>query len=253
MKLFQKWRDSGLQSFRKIDGHSTSGTPLGKRGEDFREFVDGPGEDCLDDPIGVENPATLEADFEPYLEVSGLNVTGPRQLEPNVETLDVNVTVENTGPGNASSESVALYLDDQREDGRGQVLLADAKTNITRNGTERMAVSSDLQSAALWRGRDGAEAEDFTAGSAPTYGSFTAPQTAGEHVYLYRYDGAEQDLVRDLYIDGSLDSSQIVARFIQNQGDVSFSRSGDLVTVTLTSTSGGASQTIELELALRVR
>lgn len=39
MKLFQKWRDSGLQSFRKIDGHSTSGTPLGARGEDFREFM----------------------------------------------------------------------------------------------------------------------------------------------------------------------------------------------------------------------
>lgn len=124
---------------------------------------------------------------------------------------------------------------------------------ITHNGTERMAVSSDLQSAALWLGRDAAEAEDFTAGSAPTYGSFTAPQSAAEHVYLYRYDSAEQDLVRDLYIDGSLDSSRVVARFIQDQGDVTFSPNGDLVTVTLTSTSGGASETIDLELALRVR
>lgn len=105
-------------------------------GDEFRDFVAESGEGCLDDPIGVEEPANLEADFEPYLEVSGLDVTGPRQLEPNVETLDVDVTVENTGPGNATSESVALYLDDQREDGRGQVLLADAKTNITRDSTD---------------------------------------------------------------------------------------------------------------------
>lgn len=122
---------------------------------------------------------------------------------------------------------------------------------VARLGTNRMAVSSDLQSAALWLGRDGAEAHTFTSGSSPVYGSFEADSESGDHEYRYLYDSAESDLIREHYLDGSLDSRVVVARLVTAEGDVSFTTSGNLVSVTVNATSADATDSLELELALR--
>lgn len=122
---------------------------------------------------------------------------------------------------------------------------------VTRVGTNQMAVSSDLQSAALWLGRDAAQAHTFTAGSSPVYGSFTADSASSDHEFRYLYDSADSDLIREHYVDGSLDSRVVVARLVAAEGDVSFTTSGNLVSVTVSATSGDAADSLELELALR--
>jgi hypothetical protein len=103
---------------------------------EFRDFVDEAGEGCLDSPIDVENPDELTAEFQPYLNISEIDVNGPQLIEPGTNTtLDVSVTVENTGPGNAIKEPVALYLSDSRKGGRGKVFVAESRTNLTRSDT----------------------------------------------------------------------------------------------------------------------
>lgn len=39
MKLFEKWRSTKSDPLRTVNSHSTKGTPLSARGEDFREFM----------------------------------------------------------------------------------------------------------------------------------------------------------------------------------------------------------------------
>ncbi len=121
---------------------------------------------------------------------------------------------------------------------------------VTRWGHNRMLVASHHQTALLWLSRDSAEADTFVAGSGAEYGTFYWP--GGDPYFAYRYDAAEGTLVRDHYAGGALQSSQTVARSIANQNDVSFSPSGELVTVSITSSQGSIVETVDLQLAMRV-
>lgn len=122
---------------------------------------------------------------------------------------------------------------------------------VTRSGTERMAVSSDLQSATLWLGRDAAEAYDFIPGASPLYGTFIASQPGGEHSYRYLYDAGQNRLVREHYLDGALQETRVMSRHIASEGDVSFVDGGSLVSVSLIASRGDITDTLALELALR--
>jgi Tfp pilus assembly protein FimT len=123
--------------------------------------------------------------------------------------------------------------------------------NVTRWGNARMAVSAQLQNATIWLGRDAAEAETFSAGAGTTYGTFAWP--AGDPAFRYRYDAPNHSLVRDLIEGGSVQSTNTVARHIQNQADVSFAPSSNTVAVHIQATSGAISDSIDLTLAMRVR
>lgn len=122
---------------------------------------------------------------------------------------------------------------------------------VSRQGSDRMAVTSDLQSATLWLGRDGLEAHSFSSGASPVYGTFHASQPGGDHEFRYLYDSSRGHLVREHYVDGSLQSSQSVARYIASEADVTFNPQGTVVSVSLTATLGGASDSLLLDLALR--
>ena len=126
--------------------------------------------------------------------------------------------------------------------------------SATRFGADQMAVTSDIQTASLWLHRDVAEADDFAPGVSPVYGEFSAPQVGADRTYRYRYDSVNGHLVRDVDVGGSLSSSQVVARHIDQESDVAFvEAAGETrVTVTLTASRDDASLTQTLVLALRV-
>lgn len=121
---------------------------------------------------------------------------------------------------------------------------------VTRWGNDRMLAAADHQTALLWLGRDSAEAASFVAGSGNDYGSFQWP--GGDPYYLYRFDPSEKTLVRDHYSGGVLQSSIVAARNIAAQGDVTFSVSGRVVSVSITTTVGAVSETMDLSLTMRV-
>lgn len=121
---------------------------------------------------------------------------------------------------------------------------------VTRWGNDRMLAAADHQTALLWLSRDSAESETFVAGTGNDYGTFQWP--GGDPSFLYRFDPGENALVRDHYQGAVLQSSRPIARNIAAQGDVTFTVNGKVVTVSVTSTVGGVSETINLTLTMRV-
>jgi hypothetical protein len=118
---------------------------------------------------------------------------------------------------------------------------------VTVWGNDRMLLASNLQTAQLWLGRDAVQANSFAPGASPVYGSLSIP-TGGSPIQIqYSYDSAAQSLVRT---DAS--GSQVVARNIVNESDVSFSLSGRQLDVSLTSTHGSLIDSSDLSFALRV-
>jgi hypothetical protein len=117
-------------------------------------------------------------------------------------------------------------------------------------GNARMAVLHDLQNAGLWLGRDAQEASSFTAGGGLVYGTFNWSDLSVQ--YRYSYDPGTTSLVREHLLSGVPQSTVTVARHIASQGDVTFTPSGSLVTVSITSTSGGVTASDTVLLAMRV-
>jgi hypothetical protein len=126
--------------------------------------------------------------------------------------------------------------------------------SATRLGADQMAVAADIQTSSLWLTRDAAEASSFASGASPIYGSFSAAQLGPDRTYRYRYDALAGQLVREVWIGGALNSSNVVARNIEQEADVVFVESAGQkrVSVTLTATSADASLSQIFELALRV-
>lgn len=121
----------------------------------------------------------------------------------------------------------------------------------TRWGNNQLQITNDIQVASLWLGRDALEAASFTPGAGSVYG--TLDWADGSQQFRYSYDSAEGALIREHFDTGVLQTRTAIARHILNQSDVSFSITGQLLTVTLTSTSGAESETANLDLALRTR
>ena len=121
----------------------------------------------------------------------------------------------------------------------------------TRWGNNQLQVSNDIQVAGIWLGKDALEAASFTPGSGAVYGTLNWRDSS--HQFRYSYDSGAGALVRE-HIENSITQSTITdARNIANQGDVSFSISGDRLTVSITATSGAESETANLVYALRTR
>jgi len=121
---------------------------------------------------------------------------------------------------------------------------------ISGAGNARMAVLRDLQNAGLWLGRDAQEASSFSAGGGLVYGTFNWSDLSVQ--FRYSYDPATTSLIREHLVGSVTQSTAAVARNIASQSDVTFSPSGSLVTVLITSTSGGVSASDTILLAMRV-
>ena len=124
---------------------------------------------------------------------------------------------------------------------------------IGTDGRNRFEAMGDLENASLWLGRDVSEAESFTSGSGIVYGALTTADPTIQ--YRYSYDAGNTALVREHVVSSVVQSTLRVARHIANQGDVIFSLSGSLLTISITATSddGAYSKSTSLNLAMRVR
>lgn len=125
---------------------------------------------------------------------------------------------------------------------------------VTNWGNDQLLVTSDLQVAGLWLGRDILESSSFTPDTIDPnqYGTFSWQDHEGIlHEYHYYYNPTKGNLVREYRQDDSTQTTLNVARNIAEADDVKFSPSGDLVTVEITSTSGDVSKKVELNLAMR--
>ncbi len=120
---------------------------------------------------------------------------------------------------------------------------------VTRWGNDQLIITNDLQVASLWLGRDALESANFTPGAGAVYGTLNWADST--HQYRYSYNIADGALVREHFENSILQSTLQVARHITNQVDVVFITSSQLLTVSITSTSGGESETVDLSLAMR--
>lgn len=120
---------------------------------------------------------------------------------------------------------------------------------VTRWGNDQLIITNDLQVASLWLGRDALESANFTPGAGVIYGTLNWADST--HQYRYSYNLSDGALVREHFENSILQSTLQVARHITNQGDVVFNSSGQLLTVSITSTSGDESETVDLSLAMR--
>ena len=119
------------------------------------------------------------------------------------------------------------------------------------DGRNRLTALGDVQNAALWIGSDTSEAQSFAAGSGTTYGTLTTSDSNLQ--YRYASSSSDTSLVREVLVGGTPTNTTRVARHIAGQGDVAFSLSGTLLTVTITSTSGPFDESATLSASMRVR
>lgn len=124
-------------------------------------------------------------------------------------------------------------------------------TNFTQAANDKMLALASLEAADLWLAADSQEAETFASGSGSVYGSFMWPD--GDPVFEYSYDSVGRTLLRKRFDGGSLTSTNVAARGISSQSDITFSVSGQLVRVTITSTRGDETANASWDLAMRVR
>ena len=122
---------------------------------------------------------------------------------------------------------------------------------VAQDGNARLAVLGDVQNASIWIGRDSSESASWSAGSGSVYGTLTTGDTNVQ--YRYSYDAANTSLIREHLVSGSPVSTLNIARRIVNQSDVSFSVAGSLLTVSITGTSGTASESATLKFGMRVK
>ena len=113
----------------------------------------------------------------------------------------------------------------------------------TRWGNDTLTALHDLENAGTWLSGDARQAQSFTPGSSPVYGTFDG----GDSTVQYSYNSENTALVRT--VDGG--SPLTVARHIAQEDHVQFSVDGSLVTITLTSTSGAISRSTTLKINVR--
>lgn len=120
---------------------------------------------------------------------------------------------------------------------------------VSRWGNEQLLTSNSIQTATIWLGRDVTEAESFTPGTGTEYGTLNWEDSSQQ--FRYSYDSASQTLVREHLVNSIVQSTTTAARYISNQGDIGFSNTGNLLTVTIKATRGDLTDTAVLSLAMR--
>ena len=121
----------------------------------------------------------------------------------------------------------------------------------TRWGNNLLQVTNDIQVTSLWLGRDALEAASFSPGSGSVYGTLNWADSSNQH--RYSYDSADGALVREHLENSIVQSTLKVARHIENQADVTFNITGELLTISITSTSGAESKSANFDFAFRTR
>lgn len=121
----------------------------------------------------------------------------------------------------------------------------------TRWGNNLLQVTNDIQVTSLWLGRDALEAASFSPGSGSVYGTLNWADSSNQ--YRYSYDSADGTLVREHLENSIVQSTRKVARHIENQSDVTFNITGELLSISITSTSGAESKSANLDFAFRTR
>ena len=122
---------------------------------------------------------------------------------------------------------------------------------VSSDGNARLSALNDLENVAIWIGRDTSEAQSWTAGAGTIYGSLTTGDPTVQ--YRYSYDAANTALVREHLVSGTPVNTLRIARRIANQGDIAFSTTGTLLTISVTSTVGPTSESATLNLGMRVK
>lgn len=122
---------------------------------------------------------------------------------------------------------------------------------VTRWGNSQLQISSDIQIASLWLGRDALEASSFTPGADTVYGTLNWADST--HQFRYSYDPVDKALIREHLVSGVVQKTITVSRHIAVQTDVVFNLSGKLLTVSITSTSGDEVESVDINFALRTR
>ncbi len=117
----------------------------------------------------------------------------------------------------------------------------------------------DVQQATFLIAEDARNAESFTPGSAPEYGTFSwvdrinSPITT--HSVLYTHSSGDNNLLRVETIDSGPSTTETVARTIQNQGDVTIQETSGLILASITASTGTSldlkSKTGEIRSRLR--
>lgn len=121
----------------------------------------------------------------------------------------------------------------------------------TRWGNNQLQVTNDIQVASLWLGRDALEAASFSPGSGSVYGTLNWADSSNQ--YRYSYDSADGSLIREHLENSIVLSTLKVARHIENQADVTFNITGKLLTISIASTIGAESKSVNLDFAFRTR
>ena len=122
---------------------------------------------------------------------------------------------------------------------------------VTRWGNSQLQISNDFQVVSLWLGRDALESSGFTSGTGNIYGTLDWPDSS--HQFRYSYNAADHSLIREHLEDGTVESTLTVARYILNQNNVIFNASDTLLTVSITSSSGDESSSIDIQFSMRAR
>jgi len=81
---------------------------------------------------------------------------------------------------------------------------------VAQDGNARLTVLGDVENAAIWIGRDASEAQAFTPGSGRVYGVLATSDPTIQ--YRYRYNAANNALVRQLLVSGVVQNRIRIAR-----------------------------------------
>lgn len=135
--------------------------------DDLRSAVESEGDGCLEHSVGG-NETALEADFQPYLEVSGI-VTSPsvgsrliRDGSPGNVTTEIEV--RNIGPGDATNEPVGAFINDNDV---GEFVRVGAEVDVNK-GNSKTAIADKIDPGFLLFAQD-SDTTTFNVGGATAY------------------------------------------------------------------------------------
>lgn len=121
-------------------------------------------------------------------------------------------------------------------------------------GADEFDVMNRLRNAAQIIAVDARQSETFTAGSNPTYATFTwvdyINPAQPSYTVRYYYSSADKELLRDASTGGPV-STQVMLENTANYSDVSMSLSAGVLTISLTATVEGVRQTFSTSETLR--
>ncbi len=122
---------------------------------------------------------------------------------------------------------------------------------VSRWGNQQLLTSNSIQTASLWLGRDVPEADSFIPGTGAEYGTLNWEDSSQQ--FRYSYNSTNETLVREHLVNSVVQSTITAARNIASQGDIVFSTSGNLLTVSVTATEGDLIDSAVLSLAMRAQ